>query len=101
MGKKKPKVKADKPTKAGELPTARPKKPSEEDVLAIMEKLAENGIVEVHSRLISDKLGLEPDTGRGKVRQIMKKLEKAGKVEISQKMKGKRKQYIYKLKESK
>ena len=95
------KAKADKPAAP---PTAEPaKKGIEEDVLAVMEKLAANGVVEVHSRLISDKLGLEPDKGRNKVRNIMKKLEADGKVVIEKKAvkeKGARKQYVYKLKES-
>ncbi len=80
------------------------KKPSEvlaEQVYAVMQKLAENGITEVSSRLISDKLGLEPDKGRGQVRNAMKKLEADGKVIIERKaLKGKREQYVYKLKAS-
>jgi len=87
------KAKAEKPAK----------KPTEKDVLAVMQKLTENGIAEVTSRLISDKLGFaDADKGRGKVRQIMKKLEKAGKVIVEKKrVKEKaRKQYVYTLKES-
>ncbi len=106
-GEKNPKVKADKPGTA-ELPkrekSSKSAKVSEElapKVLEIMAKLQANG-VEISSRLISDKLGLEADKGRGAVRRIMKQLEKAGKVVIEQKAsKGKRKQYVYKLKENK
>lgn len=79
-------------------------KPSEEDVLAIMQKLAKNGIAEFSSRLVSDKLGLEPEAGRQRVRTLMKKLEKAGKVVAEHKAvkeKGARKRYVYRLKESK
>jgi len=91
-----------KKSKAAAPSPAESKKVSEKDVLAIMQKLAKNGIVEVTSRLISDKLGLEPDAGRQKVRTLMKKLEKVGKVVIECKaVKGKREQYIYKLKERK
>lgn len=82
----------------------KPKKPTEEDVLAIMQKLGENGIGAVTSRLISDKLALEPDAGRGRVRVLMKKLEADGKVVIEKKAvkeKGARKQYVYSLKERK
>ena len=98
MGNKKSGVKADNSEKTIEPPPAKTsKKPTEEDVLAIMQKLKNNGVIEVTSRLLSDKLGLEPDAGRQKVRALMKKLEKVGKVEISEKMKGERKQYTYEL----
>ena len=93
------KAKAEKPAKP---PTVELSK-LEKDILAIMAKLTENGIVEVNSRLISDKLGLEPDKGRQQVRVLMKKLEKAGKVTMEKKAvkeTGARKQYVYSLKES-
>lgn len=82
----------------------KPKKVSGEDVLAIMQKLAKNGIKEFTSRQISDKLEMEPDSGRQRVRSLMKQLEKAGKVVIEQKAvkeKGAWKRYTYRLKESK
>ena len=69
-------------------------------MLALIQKLAENGVVEVHSRLVSDKLNLEPDRGRQRVRQIMKRLEESGKVVIEKKAvkeKGARKHYVYRL----
>ena len=92
MGKKKSAEKE-------KLPSAKPAKPSEEDVLALTQKLAENGISEVNSRLISDKLSLDPDRGRQQVRQVMKKLAKDGKVTVEKKtVNGKRKRYIYQLK---
>ena len=70
--------------------------------MAIMQKLNKNGISEFTSRLICDQLGLEPDAGRQRVRVLMKKLEAEGKVIIERKtVKGKREQYVYKLKESK
>ena len=97
-------TKADKPKKTAELPSAEPKKVSEEDVLAIMQKLTKNGIKEFSSRVVSDKLGLEPDAGRQKVRTLMKKLEAEGKVIIEHKTvkeKGARKRYVYRLKENK
>ena len=75
------------------------KKPTEEDVLKEMQRLAANGIVEVTSTLLRDKMGLDKESGRDQVRRLMRKLEKAGKVEIGQKEVGKRKQYIYKLKD--
>jgi len=88
------KAKAEKPAK----------KPTEKDVLAVMQKLTENGIEEVTSRLISDKLGFaDADKGRGRIRVLMKKLEKAGKISVEKKAvkeKGARKQYVYTLKES-
>lgn len=79
MGKKKPKV-------------------SEEDMLAEMQRLAANGIKEFTSTLLRDKLGLDKESGRDQVRRIMKKLEADGKVEIALK-EGKRRQYVYKLRE--
>ena len=92
------KAKVEKPTK---LPSAKPKKkPTEKQVLAEMKRLAANGIVEVHSRLVSDKLGLDPDKGRQQVRVLMKKLEKTGRVVIEKKTvkeKGARKRYVYRL----
>jgi len=98
MGNKKSEVKADNPEKPIEPPPAKPsKKPTEEDVLAIMQNLTKNGIAEFNSRLVSDKLGLEPEDGRQRVRALMKKLETVGKVEVSEKLRGKRKEYIYKL----
>ena len=94
------KAKPDKPAKP---PTAELSQP-EKDVLVIMQKLTANGIVEVSSRSISDKLGLEPDKGRQQVRVLMKKLEAKGKVAIERKAvkeTGARKQFVYRLKESK
>ena len=81
-------------------PAKSSKKLTEEDLYVVMQKLAENGITEFNSRLVSDKLGLEPDAGRQKVRTLMKRLEKAGKVIIEQKTvkeKGARKRYVYRL----
>jgi len=66
-----------------------------------MKRLATNRIAECTSTLLRDKLGLDKEAGRDQVRWIMRKLEKAGKVEIGQKEVGKRKQYVYKLKENK
>jgi hypothetical protein len=99
MGKKK----ADKSAKSEQPSSAKPKGPTDADVLAIMAKLAENGVAEVTSRLVSDKLGFaDADKGRGKVRALMKKLEADGKVVFEKKTvkeKGARKQYVYTLKE--
>jgi len=89
--------KKEKIAKSDKPPSAKPKKPSEKQVLAEMKRLGANGIAEVHSRLISDKLGLDKESGRDQVRRIVRKLEKAGKVEIGQKEVGKRRQYVYKL----
>lgn len=75
------------------------KKPSGEDVLALMRKLTENGIVECTSSLLRDKLNLDKESGRDQIRRLMRKLEKESKVIIGQKQQGKRKQYIFKLKE--
>lgn len=91
MGKEKTE-KIEKPAKAA-APTA-------ETVYAVMQQLAKNGITEFSSRQLSDKLRLDPDRGRQKVRSLMKKLEKAGKVVIEQKAvkeKGARKRYTYRL----
>ncbi len=99
MEKEKKKAKTSKSAKT-EKPSSAELSKQEKEVLAIMEKLTENGIVEFNSRLISDKLGLEPDKGRNKIRNIMKKLEKAGKITIEKKAvkeTGARKKYIYKL----
>ena len=75
-------------------------KTGEEDVLKVMRKLTENGITEFTSTLLRDKLGLDKESGRDQIRRVMRKLEKAGKVVISQKVQGKRKQYIFKLAEN-
>jgi transcription initiation factor IIE alpha subunit len=91
---KKPAVKPPKPAE----------KPLEEQVLEVIAMLEANGIVEIGSRVISDKLGLEPDVGRQRVRAIMKKLEADGKVTVEKKAvkeKGARKRYVYRLKENK
>lgn len=96
MGKKKSDVKTDKPGVA-KLPAK--KAVSEEDVLAEMKRLAANGIAEFTSTLLRDKLGLDKESGRDQIRRVMKKLEADGKVFITEKQKGKRKQYVYKLKE--
>ena len=88
--------------KKAEPETAKPeKKPSEEDVLAVMRKLAENGVVETTSTVLRDKLALNKESGRDQIRRLMRKLEKDGKVVISRKEQGKRKQYVFKLKEAK
>lgn len=76
------------------------KKSTEEDVLNEMHKLAENGIAELTSTLLRDKLGLDKESGRDQIRRLMRKLEKAGKVSIIEKAVEKRKRYVYRLKES-
>ena len=70
-----------------------------EDVLATMRKLAANGVEECTSTLLRDKLKLDKESGRDVIRRIMKKLEDDGKVVIGQKTEGKRKRYVYRLKE--
>jgi len=95
------KSKAATPSVNTSAEAAKPKAVGSEDVLAVMKKLSNNGIVEFNSRQLSDKLGYEPDRGRQKVRQIMKRLETEGKVEIKQKKAkkpGARRQYVYSLK---
>jgi hypothetical protein len=70
----------------------------DERLLAAMKTLRENGITEFTSTLLRDKLALDKESGRGKIRRVMKRLAKDGKVVISQKSNtGKRKQYVYKL----
>lgn len=95
---------AKKKSTLAEVPAKKPNEVLAEKALAIMQKLNKNGIVEFTSRLISDKLGLEPDDGRNKVRILMKKLEAKGKVVVQHKAvneKGARKKYFYRLKQSK
>ena len=85
--------------------TPEPKKPTPGELLAekayaLMQKLKKNGIEEFNSTLLRDKLKLDKESGRGQVRQAMKKLEKAGKVVVEQKAvkeKGARKRYTYRL----
>jgi len=89
--------KKEKITKSDKPPSAKPEKPTEKQVLAEMKRLAANGITEFSSTLLRDKLGLDKESGRDQIRRVMRKLEKAGKVEIGQKEVGKRKQYVYKL----
>lgn len=71
----------------------------DERVLAQMKTLHKNGIKECTSTLLRDKLSLDKESGRGKIRRAMKRLAKDGKVVISEKTAGKRKQYVFKLKE--
>ena len=104
MGKEKTEEieKIDKKNAKATTPTAETpaEKATAETVLAVIEKLTKNGMSEFSSRQISDKLGLEPDAGRQRVRKIMKKLEKEGKVAVEQKAskdKGARKRYVYRL----
>jgi hypothetical protein len=86
--------------KKAEKTKTEPKKETLEDkVLKVMKTLKQNGITEFTSTQLRDKLSLDKATGRGKIRRAMKRLEKDGKVLISQKSNtGKRKQYVYKLK---
>jgi len=61
-----------------------------------MKTLRENG-VPITSTLLRDKLALDKESGRDQIRRLMKRLEADGKVTISQKTEGKRKQYTYEL----
>lgn len=70
------------------------KSPTEEQVLAAMEK-----DVGYTSTVLKDKLGLDKEMGRDQIRRIMRKLEDGGKVTVTPKSNGgKRKQFVYKLK---
>ncbi len=71
----------------------------EEKVYATMKTLRENGTVEFTSTLLRDKLGLDKESGRDQVRRAMRALEKEGKVTITAKTLGQKKQYVYSLKE--
>ena len=67
-------------------------------VLGIMKTLQANGVVETNSTVLRDKLGLDKETGRDKIRRIMRALNKEGKVVIGEKKLGeKRKRYTYRL----
>jgi len=83
--KKEKKPKAEKPTKNNELAAK---------VLSVMEALQKNGVTEITSTVLRDKLGTK---NRAAIRQVMKGLAKAGKVVIEKKEFGKRKQYTYRL----
>jgi len=63
-------------------------------ILAVMETLRRNGVTETTSTVLRDKVGTK---NRAVIRRVMKGLKKAGKVVISEKTHGKRKQYTYKL----
>jgi len=63
-------------------------------VLGVMEALQKNGVTETTSTVLRDKLGTK---NRAVIRQVMRGLEKEGKVVISEKAVGKRKQYSYRL----
>lgn len=89
MGKK-----TDKKTKPAKRET---KTPSDEAVLGVLETLRTNN-TEATSPVIRDKLGLDKETGRDTVGRILRKLEKDGKVVISEKPNGKKKQYVFSLK---
>ena len=81
----KEKSKAEEPTKNNELAVK---------ILGVMETLRSNGIVEVTSTVLRDKVGTK---NRAIIRRTMKGLVKTGKVEISERKVGKRKQYLYRL----
>ena len=98
MGKKKAEPETAKPG-VTKLPKPEKKKATAEDVYAEMKRLAANGVVECTSTLLRDKLNLDKEGGRDIVRRLMKKLETDGKVIIGQKTGGKRKRYVYRLKE--
>ena len=70
--------------------------PLEDKVLAIMKTLRENG-VPITSTLLRDKLSLDKESGRDQIRRIAKRLEKDGKITISEKTVGEQKQYVYRL----
>ena len=78
--------------------TAEPEKLLEERVYAQMKLLAANGIKECTSTLLRDKLALDKESGRDQIRRIAKRLQTEGKVTISEKKVGERKQYVYALK---
>ena len=63
-------------------------------ILGAMETLRSNGIVEVTSTVLRDKLGTK---NRAIIRRTMKGLVATGKVVISERKHGKRRQYLYKL----
>ena len=74
-----------KPTKNNELAVK---------ILGVMADLRRNGVKEVNSTVLRDKVGTK---NRAVIRRLMKGLVKQGKVVRSEKVHGKRKQYIYKL----
>lgn len=82
---KEKKSKVEKPEKNNELAVK---------ILGVMETLRNNGVTETTSTVLRDKLGTK---NRAVVRRVMKGLAEQGKVVISEKTVGKRKQYIYKL----
>lgn len=63
-------------------------------ILEVMKTLQANGIEETNSTVLRDKVGTK---NRSAIRRVMKLLEKNGKVLISEKTVGKRKQYTYRL----
>ena len=63
-------------------------------VLGIMKTLQENGVAETTSTVLRDELGTK---NRGVIRRVMRILETQGKVVVSEKKFGKRKQYVYNL----
>jgi hypothetical protein len=79
-------------------PTAEPStakhKPLEDKVLAVMKTLRENS-VPTTSTLLRDKLALDKESGRDQIRRLMKRLAKDGKVAITEKKVGERKQCVY------
>lgn len=88
MAKEKKEVKNQKkPTKNNELAVK---------ILGVMETLRNNGVTETTSTVLRDKLGTK---NRAVVRRVMRGLVEQGKVVISEKTHGKRKQYFYRLKE--
>ena len=85
MAKKEPKQAEKKPTKNNQLATK---------ILAVMGELRRNGVTELNSTTLRDKVGTK---NRAVIRRAMKGLAEAGMVLISEKMHGKRKRYTYSL----
>ena len=97
--KEKTKAKGKAPSKPAVPPAKKPTEALAEQIVDVMRKLKENGVVEVTSTLLRDKLGLDKESGRDQVRRVMKKLEKDGKIVVEKKKVGeKKKRYVYKLK---
>ena len=92
------------PTKPVVPAETKPVETLEAKILEIMQKLAVNGVEETTSTVLRDKLNLDKESGRDKIRRAMKRLEKAGKVIVEKKLvkeKGAQKRFVYRLKESK
>jgi len=89
-----PPSKTEKTEKVGDVVVPEKSKgPTPEQVLEAMKTIKGD----VTSTALKDHFKLDKETGRDRIRRVMKQLQKDGKVVIAEKEGAKRKQFVYKL----